>query len=121
MAANWGPPWREDRGGATVWTLTAGLVAVLIAMTVAAASAAAVARHRAQAAADLAALAGAARAVEGEAIACARAVEIARANGARLESCRLLGWDLVVTTVVRPVPVAAVAGDATAAARAGPA
>jgi secretion/DNA translocation related TadE-like protein len=104
-----------------VWTLAVGLVTVVIAMAVAAAGAVIVARHRAQAAADLAALAGAARAVEGETAACARAGEIAAANGARLRSCRLTGWDLTVSTEVSPAQVAAVAGAATASARAGPA
>jgi secretion/DNA translocation related TadE-like protein len=47
-------------------------------------------RHRAEAAADLAALAAAADAVTGSAGACATASSIAVANGAVLETCTLL-------------------------------
>jgi secretion/DNA translocation related TadE-like protein len=49
------------------------------------------ARHRAELAADLAALAAAARALDGSSVACAVAGEIARANGARLTACRVAG------------------------------
>jgi secretion/DNA translocation related TadE-like protein len=111
---------RDDSGGATVWALATGLVTVVVAISVAAGGAATVARHRAQAAADLAALAGAAHSVEGQVVACERAAAIAAANGARLTDCQLEGWDLVVTAEVRPARVAAVAGDARASARAGP-
>ena len=114
-------PSTRDEGAATVWTLAVGLVTVVIAMAVAAAGTVIVARHRAQAAADLAALAGAARVMEGEEAACARAREIAFANGARLRSCRVTGWDLTVSAEVSPAQVAAVAGSVTATARAGPA
>src|SRR5262245_20746639 len=56
---------RSDRGAASVWVLAAGLVLVLAGGFGAAIGSATVARHRAQAAADLGALAGAARAVYG--------------------------------------------------------
>ena len=64
---------RDDRGGATVLVLAIGLVTVLVAIASAAVGAAIVARHRAQAAADLAALAGALAALDGVEVACARA------------------------------------------------
>jgi secretion/DNA translocation related TadE-like protein len=78
--------------------------------------AAASARHRAQAAADLGALAGARYAVDGSSVACARAAGIVEANGARLVGCRLEGVDLVV---VAELPVVGL-GTARGTARAGP-
>jgi secretion/DNA translocation related TadE-like protein len=110
----------RDRGAATVWVLAAGLVTVLVAMAATAVGAAIVARHRAQAGADLAALAGAAHAVEGEEVACARAAELVQANGGRMVACHLEGWDLTVSAEVVPASVAALAGTAHASARAGP-
>jgi secretion/DNA translocation related TadE-like protein len=55
-----------------------------------------VARHRADAAADMAALAGAARVAYGDA--CARAREIAAESGARVTRCRVRG-DVVEVSV----------------------
>jgi secretion/DNA translocation related TadE-like protein len=103
-----------------VWVLAAGLLTVLVALAASTVGSAIVARHGAQGAAGLAALAGAARAVEGESVACARAGQVAGANHAHLVACRLEGWDLVVTTRVVPGGPAAVAGTASASARAGP-
>jgi secretion/DNA translocation related TadE-like protein len=111
---------REDRGGATVWVLAVGLVAVLLAMAWGAVGSAMVARHRAQAAADLGALAGAARAVDGAQSACDRAAEIVRANSAAFVGCELDGFDLVVTARTTPAGLAAMVGTAQASARAGP-
>jgi secretion/DNA translocation related TadE-like protein len=111
----------RDRGSATILVLAVGLVTVLLGVAVAAAGAAIVARHRAQGAADAAALAGAAVAVDGEVAACAVATDVATANGAQLVHCGLDGWDVVVTVQVRPAGSAAVAGVSTASARAGPA
>ncbi len=74
-----------------------------------------VARHRAQAAADLAALAGAGRLPAGPEAACARAVAVTRAMGTAEASCVVDDLDVVVT-----VRVAVRGGAASAAARAGP-
>jgi secretion/DNA translocation related TadE-like protein len=71
-----------------------------------------VARHRAQAAADLAALAAAARLTLGTEAACGRASGIAHQMGARVTDCSVDELDVVVTVN---------AGRAGAAARAGPA
>jgi secretion/DNA translocation related TadE-like protein len=101
----------RDRGSASLWLLGVGLAVVLLGVVAATVASAVVARHRAQAAADLGALAGASRAAQGEAVACARAAELVRANRARLVGCRLDGLDLVVTAEV---------GLARATARAGP-
>ncbi len=75
-----------------------------------------VARHRAQAAADLAALAAASRLPAGAASACARATAVAREMRVGDARCAVDGLDVVVTV---QVPVA-FAGAAGAAARAGP-
>jgi secretion/DNA translocation related TadE-like protein len=105
-----------DRGSASVWLLCAGAVVLAFGLTGALAGAAATGRHRAQAAADLGALAGARYALDGGAAACARAAAIVAANRARMAGCRLDGVDLIV---VAEVPVAGV-GTARGAARAGP-
>ncbi len=76
-----------------------------------------VARHRAQAAADLAALAAAAGLPAGTGAACARATAVTRAMGARSAGCVVDDLDVVVTV---EVAVAFGGWDARAAARAGP-
>ncbi|MBS4727728.1 hypothetical protein MSM1_04985 [Mycobacterium sp. SM1] len=75
-----------------------------------------VARHRAQAAADLAALAGAAQLPGGTAAACARAAAVARQMRSDGAHCAVHGLDVVVTAEV----AVAFAGTARATARAGP-
>ena len=112
---------RRDRGSATVVVLAA--VAVVLAMTVGALSvvSAVVAAHRAQAAADLAALAAAAMFVHGEpsGAACGRGADVAARNGGRLAACRT--WpDLSVELVVQVEARMARVGTATARSRAGP-
>lgn len=110
-------PSRGDRGSATV--LAVAMVAVLLCVTGAGAylGSAVVARHRAQAAADLASLAAAARLPSGLAAACARATLVARAMRVEHAQCRVVDLDVVVTVEV----AVAFAGVATATARAGPA
>jgi secretion/DNA translocation related TadE-like protein len=80
-----------DRGSATVWLVgLAGLV--LLASTAGVVRGAAlVARHRVEAAADLAALAAAARLAGGSGDPCAAARQVAGANGAALTACHLSG------------------------------
>jgi secretion/DNA translocation related TadE-like protein len=73
--------------------------------------AAVIARHRAQAAADLAALAAAARLPAGSVVACREASMIADAMRVGVVACAADGLDVVVTID---------AGPARAAARAGP-
>lgn len=106
---------RRDRGAATIWALAVGMVLVLFAAATAQIGAAVTARREAHVAADLAALAGAARALEGAAVACGRARDYAALNGAGLSACRLDGFDLIVSVTV-PTRF----GTATAVARAGP-
>lgn len=99
--------------------LAVAMVAVLLCVTGAGAylGSAVVARHRAQAAADLASLAAAARLPSGLAAACARATLVARAMRVEHAQCRVVDLDVVVTVEV----AVAFAGVATATARAGPA
>ncbi|MHA6628272.1 Rv3654c family TadE-like protein [Pseudonocardia sichuanensis] len=123
MSGRHGPGGRHpphDRGIATVWA-AAGIAVLMTVMVLALHLGAAVhARHRAEAAADLAALAAAGMAVQGSAPACARAAEIATAMGATVTTCGLAGWDALVEVGV-PVPLALPGlGTATGRARAGP-
>jgi secretion/DNA translocation related TadE-like protein len=100
-----------DRGAATV--LAATMMAVLLTITVGGIyiGSAIVARHRAQSAADMAALAAALRLPEGAEPACGQASVIAKAMKAELAACDIDELDVVVTVQ---------AGPARAAARAGP-
>jgi secretion/DNA translocation related TadE-like protein len=95
------------------------MVVVLLTVTggVAQLGAAVLARHRAQAAADLAALAAAGRLPAGADAACAQADAVARAMRAGTTNCVVDDLDVVITVE------AGVSrwGTATAAARAGPA
>lgn len=111
-----------ERGSATVWVLAlAGLLAVL-GVAVVLVGGAVVARHRASAAADLAALAAAGRAVLADPAACATAARIARTNGAELEGCVLRPEAIVDVRVRVPVRLGPLGSFAAhARARAGPA
>jgi secretion/DNA translocation related TadE-like protein len=115
------PEVRErDRGAATVMVLAIGLVVIAAGLGGAAIGAARVGRHQAQAAADLGALAGAARVIEGPDVACATAARLVAANGAGMSACEVAGWDVIVrveiAVMIKPGPVR----YAHAAARAGP-
>ncbi|WP_238424712.1 Rv3654c family TadE-like protein [Micromonospora parastrephiae] len=109
-----------ERGGATVLLLAIGLVLVLFGTFGAAIAAAGMAGQRAAVAADLSALAGAARALDGEAVACTSAVDIAGRNGGRLVGCRLDGLDVLVTVEVAFTPLPGLSRVAASTARAGP-
>jgi secretion/DNA translocation related TadE-like protein len=105
----------RDRGSATIFVLAFGLLLVAAGMAGAAVGMARVGRHEARTAADLGALAGAQRAIEGNRVACAEAGRFVTANGAVMTACEVRGLDLVVR-----VEVSTAAGPARAAARAGP-
>ncbi|MFB4300453.1 Rv3654c family TadE-like protein [Actinomadura sp. NTSP31] len=118
----WGQRWRSDRGSGTVWVVAfmaviwvGGVVAVGVGGIRAA-------RHRGDAAADLAALAGAARVADGSVAACREAREIARRSGARMAGCVVRGEivDVCVTVALR-APVGGGAVRIESRARAGPA
>jgi secretion/DNA translocation related TadE-like protein len=111
----------DDRGVATVWV--AGAIAVLVSMMVFGLhlGEAVVVRHQVEAAADLAALAGAATAVAGEQYACSQARRVTDRMRVQLASCQLRGWDVLVRATAHPRNWPAPLGAATAQARAGPA
>ncbi|OPE52010.1 helicase [Mycolicibacterium diernhoferi] len=96
------------------------MIAVLSAVTVGVAvlGSVVIARHRAQSAADLAALSAAAWVAAGHQVACARAVSVAAAVRTAVTDCTVQGLDAVITVEA----AAGVPGwRASARARAGPA
>lgn len=110
---------REEHGSATVAVVSLIGVVLLVALSAAAVLGAAVAHRRAQAAADLAALAGATAAAAGD-DGCRAASGVATANGARLDTCSETDGDLLVAvsaSVPGSVPFLA---EVSARARAGP-
>lgn len=111
---------RSDGGVATVLVLALSGVLALVAGLVVSLAAVAVARQRAASVADLAALAAAARVVDGPRAACARAERLALDSGATLLDCRLVGSVAEVEAQVRPVGPLGRLGAASARARAGP-
>ena len=110
---------RDEVGAGSV--LAVAMLAVLVVVTVAVGGVVGVvAAHRtAQAAADLAALAGAG-AVQDGADPCRRAGEIARRNGSRLQRCSVQGWDVAVVVVADTAHLPGGVLDLSARARAGP-
>jgi secretion/DNA translocation related TadE-like protein len=79
-----------------------------------------IARHRAQSAADLAALAAAGRLAAGQDTACGWAAAVAEPTGARVTACTVDALDVVVTVDVDATLGRWGVGSARAAARAGP-
>ncbi|MFJ8625976.1 Rv3654c family TadE-like protein [Kitasatospora sp. NPDC093550] len=113
-----------DAGSATVWLLAlAALGTAVFAATLAVGSVVA-ARHRAESAADLAALAAADRLLLDPDGGCARAAGIAAAQGARLVSCAADrsadAVEVVAEVGVSGLPVRLPVGPARGRARAGP-
>lgn len=110
----------SERGSATVIAVTMLAVIVSITLGAMAFGGAIVARHRAQAAADLAALAAAGGLARGVDAACADAASVATAMRAAVGACLVEQLDVVVTVEV-PVALGRWGlGTATALARAGP-
>lgn len=109
---------RDEHGVATV--LAAVLIAALAALTLAGVQigSAVVARHRAQAGADMAALAAAIWLPGGAESACRQAAAVSRAMGAALSRCDIDDLDVVVDVEVATGRL--LGGRAHAAARAGP-
>ncbi|KAA9376289.1 flp pilus-assembly TadE/G-like family protein [Microbispora cellulosiformans] len=111
----------RERGSATIWSVTLTAVVWLAAMVVVQVGVARVARHRAQSAADLAALGAARWALAAPGEACARAKVITAANRASLRSCSVSEGVAEVTVAVPfEVPLLG-AVTAVASASAGPA
>ena len=112
---------QSDRGSGTIWMVALiGLIWSMATMAMAVGGVRA-ARHRAYAAADLAALAAASHFADGAGSACELAARIARGSGGRLRQCVFHGRisDVVVVSEIRSVPALGHL-TATARARAGP-
>ncbi|MEU0369071.1 Rv3654c family TadE-like protein [Streptomyces sp. NPDC006283] len=97
---------KGDRGSATVWVAMATTVLCAVFAIVLAMGQVVVARHRAGAAADLAALAAADNALRGTAEACAKAAEVARAQDTEVVRCAVTGEIADVTARARFGPYA---------------
>jgi secretion/DNA translocation related TadE-like protein len=113
-----------DDGSATVLVLGVCLVALALVTAVAGLGSALVARHRAESAADLAALAAADVLVgraDGEVCEAARRIVDAARDAASLVGCRVDGQVAEVSVAVRPTGWVGALGSGTARARAGPA
>lgn len=109
----------DERGTATVAVLALIGVVLLVAAGAATVLGAVVAHRQAQAAADLAALSGAAAGEQGG-DACAAAGEVAEANRSALTDCRVDGDDVLVTVAVDLPGAVEVLDEVRARARAGP-
>ncbi|QFG23301.1 hypothetical protein F7P10_21450 [Actinomadura sp. WMMB 499] len=101
LAAGGFGPGERDRGAGTLWVVAFMAVIWMGGVAAMAVGGVRAARHRGDAAADLAALAGAAHAAEGRAAACRWAREMAGASGARLERCTVRGEVVEVRVAVR--------------------
>jgi secretion/DNA translocation related TadE-like protein len=111
---------QADRGSAGILVLVLASILALVGVLAAGVGAVSVARHRAASAADLAALAAADRALQGEASACAAAHRAADEVGARVERCGLDGDVADVQVAVRPAGAVGSWGVARSHSRAGP-
>jgi secretion/DNA translocation related TadE-like protein len=109
-----------DQGSGTISLLAVMLVGLLLITTLGVLGGVVLAKRRVQVAADLGALAGARWATSGASIACSRARKIVKANRARLASCELAGFEIIVTAEVALEALFGV-GTTSAKARAGPA
>ncbi|MEO3823131.1 Rv3654c family TadE-like protein [Actinomadura sp. B10D3] len=108
-----------DRGSGTVWVLAFAALVWVVGVAAIMVGGVRVARHRGDAAADMAALAGAARVAYGDA--CGRAKEIAVESGARVTRCRVRGDVVEVSvTVELHVPMGVGGLRVASRARAGP-
>lgn len=114
----------RERGSATVWVLALMAMVWCTAAAVLLGGQVRAVRHQAGAAADLAALAAADRALHAPGVACRTAAEIADANGAHLRACAVEGGlaDVTVEVQLPALIIPLVDADGvTARARAGPA
>jgi secretion/DNA translocation related TadE-like protein len=107
---------RPDAGGATVLVVAMAGVLLFVTTGLSAVGGLVTAQRRAQAAADLAALAGAASPDD----ACGGSARIAAANHAVLAHCEVHGRDVLVTVTVRGPRLPGRDVLVTAEARAGP-
>lgn len=104
MTGRGGPRCVGQRGSAGLLVVWAGLLVLATTAVASLYGGVVVARHRAGRVADVAALAAARAAVLGVAQPCAAAATLALAQGARVESCRLLGDGSALVVVAVPGP-----------------
>ncbi|MGW2375545.1 Rv3654c family TadE-like protein [Kitasatospora sp. NPDC001683] len=113
-----------DAGSATVWLLALAMLGTVVFAGTIAVGAVVTARHRAESAADLAALAAADRLLLDPDGGCGRAAGIAAAQGAGLASCEVDrsadAVEVVAEVPVGGLPLRLPVGPARARARAGP-
>jgi secretion/DNA translocation related TadE-like protein len=93
-----------DRGSATVWVVIACLVTWAVATLALSIGGAVVARHRAESAADLAALAGARVLANGIGDPCAEATRVAAATRARVVGCESFADGSLQVVAEVPLP-----------------
>ena len=111
---------RDDEGGVTVLAAFALAALLVVVIGVVHVGSAVGGRHRAQAAADLSALAAAGALDRGVVDACAAGGVIVERMGAVMNSCVVEGWDVVMeVSITLPLGQFGLR-DAVAAARAGP-
>lgn len=113
------PGRRDQRGAATVFAVACLAVLLLVGAALGVVAAMVHAHRQAQAAADLAALAGAQAVARGR-DPCAAAGAIAASNGAALTGCTVAGSDVVVTVRVDGPHWLGQRADLDGRARAGP-
>lgn len=109
----------DERGSATLFAVACLSLLMVLGAALGVVAAMVHAHRQAQAAADLAALAGAQAAVRGR-DPCAAAGSVATANGARLGSCRVAGRDVLVEVEVAGPRWLGQESDLSGQARAGP-
>lgn len=112
---------RDDRGSATIVGCFLMAALVVVTATLVHIGSAVASRHRAQAAADLAALAVAVALDRGSGRACEQAERIATRMRVRVRECSVDGWDAVVEVAAEVTSALPAKGEAVAIARAGPA
>ncbi|MFB4316307.1 Rv3654c family TadE-like protein [Actinomadura sp. 21ATH] len=91
----------RDRGAGVVWVVAFMGVVWGVGVAALGVGAARAARHRADSVADLAALGGAGRAIEGRVVACRVAAEVAEGGGARLSRCSVRDGTVDVSVTAR--------------------
>lgn len=111
--------YRRDEGVATVYACLGIVVLFAVTGLTVHLGAATLARQRAETGADLAALAGAAKVLQGPDVACGAVVRVAVANDVDVQTCTVSGTDVLVMVSAR-AGAGPFSGSATGRARAGP-
>lgn len=110
----------RERGAATVVAVAMAGVLLLLGAALCVVAAIVADLRRAQSAADLAALAGAAEVARGGADGCVTAARVAVANGALLASCLVVGSEVTVSATVKGPAWRDLVAELDGHARAGP-